>query len=109
VSDIIDNRNHKLVDQINTILASTDAARFAVGYFFLSGFAAIAERLACVRELRLLIGNTSNHQTIEQLAEGYRRLELVSNVLEGQVYRKRTEAQAWAEATAGNTLVPASK
>ena len=36
--DIIDNRNEKLVDHINRILESTEAARFAVGYFFLSGF-----------------------------------------------------------------------
>ena len=32
--DIIDNRQEKLVDQINRILDSSDAARFAVGYFF---------------------------------------------------------------------------
>ena len=35
--DIIDNRSEKLVDHINRILDSSDAARFAVGYFFLSG------------------------------------------------------------------------
>ena len=51
--DIIDNRNEKLVDHINRILASTEAARFAVGYFFLSGLESIAERLGGVRELRL--------------------------------------------------------
>ena len=32
--NIIDNRNEKLLDHINRILASTEAARFAVGYFF---------------------------------------------------------------------------
>ena len=31
--DIIDNRDQKLVDHINSILGSTDSARFAVGYF----------------------------------------------------------------------------
>jgi hypothetical protein len=31
--DIIDNRQEKLVDHINRILGSTEAARFAVGYF----------------------------------------------------------------------------
>jgi hypothetical protein len=34
--DIIDDRSEKLVDHINRILASTEAARFAVGYFFLT-------------------------------------------------------------------------
>jgi hypothetical protein len=58
--DIIDNRDQKLVEHINQILSTTDAARFAVGYFFVSGLEAIADRLDGVRELRLLIGNTTN-------------------------------------------------
>lgn len=41
--DIIDNRKKILVDHINRILSSTEAARFAVGYFFLSGLTAIPE------------------------------------------------------------------
>lgn len=100
--DIIDNRHEKLVDHINRILASTEAARFAVGYFFLSGMESIAERLAGVRELRLLIGNTTNRQTLEQLAEGYRRLELVAEAAEAQAYPKRTEARRMAGETAEN-------
>jgi len=43
--DIIDNRNQKLVEHINCILDSTEAARFAVSSFFLSGLEAIAGRL----------------------------------------------------------------
>ena len=77
--DIIDNRNEKLVDHINQILTSSKSALFAVGYFFLSGLTAIAEKLAEVKELRLLIGNTTNKETLEQIAEGYRRLEMVAD------------------------------
>ena len=58
--DIIDNRNEKLVEHINLLLDSTEKARFAVGYFFLSGFQSIVEELQGVKELRLLIGNTTN-------------------------------------------------
>ena len=36
--DIIDNRNEKLIDNVTLILEDTEQARFAVGYFFLSGF-----------------------------------------------------------------------
>jgi hypothetical protein len=79
--DIIDNRNKKLVDHINQIISSTEAARFALGYFFLSGLTSIAERLAVVKEPRLLIGDTTNRETLEQLVEGYRRLEMVSDTL----------------------------
>lgn len=100
--DIIDNRNEKLVDHINRILGSTEAARFAVGYFFLSGFTSIAEKLAGVKELRLLIGNTTNQKTLEQLTEGYRRLELVAEEAEKQVYLKRTEVKQKAADTAEN-------
>lgn len=71
--DIIDNRTEKLVDNINRMLATTETARFAVGYFFLSGLESIADHLEGVKELRLLIGNTTNRETIEQLAEGYKR------------------------------------
>ena len=79
--DIIDNRSEKLVDNMNRILGSTEAARFAVGYFFLSGLESIARSLASVKELRLLIGNTTNRETLGQLAEGncrYCRLDPVN-------------------------------
>ena len=89
--DIIDNRQEKLVDHINRILDSSDAAHFAVGYFFLSGLTAISERLANIKELRLLIGNTTNRETLEQLAEGYHRLEMVADALEAERYPKRSD------------------
>jgi len=100
--DIIDNRNDKLADQINTILGSTEAARFAVGYFFLSGFTPLADKLADVKELRLLIGNTTNRQTLEQIAEGHKRLELVREAAEAQVYPKRTDVKRMTAETATN-------
>ncbi len=100
--DIIDNRKEKLVDHINRILSSTESARFAVGYFFLSGLESIAQRLAGVKELRLLIGNTTNRETLEQLAEGYRRLDLVAEAAEAEAYPKRTETKRMADETAGN-------
>ncbi len=100
--DIIDNRSEKLVDHINRVLDSSDMARFAVGYFFLSGLTPIAERLSKVKELRLLIGNTTNRETLEQLAEGYRRLELVAEKAEEQAFPKRTETKRMANETAEN-------
>ncbi len=100
--DIVDNRKQKLVDQINCILDSSSAAHFAVGYFFLSGFTAISDRLTNIKELRLLIGNTSNRETIEQIAQGYRRLELITDKIEEQTYPKRTEVKRMALVTAAN-------
>lgn len=98
--DIIDNRDEKLVDHINRILESSDIARFAVGYFFLSGFTCIAERLANIKKLYLLIGNTTNQETLEQLAEGYHRLDLVADAAEAQIYPNRSVVRQMAGDTA---------
>ena len=100
--DIIDNRQVKLAETVNRMLGSTEAARFAVGYFFLSGFTGIAEKLTGVKELRLLIGNTTNRETLEQLAEGRKRLELVAERAEELAYPKRAESRAMTEETAKN-------
>jgi superfamily II DNA/RNA helicase len=100
--DIIDNRQQKLAENINQILQSSSAVHFAVGYFFLSGFKAISANLTNIKEMRLLIGNTSNRDTIEQIAEGYRRLELIKDELEGQQYAKRSTRQLMAIETAQN-------
>src|SRR5690348_17054270 len=100
--DIIDNRSEKLVEHINRILGSTSSARFAVGYFFLSGLESIAKSLAYVKELRLLIGNTTNRETLEQIAEGYRRLELVAEAADEEKYPKRAATRQMAAQTADN-------
>jgi hypothetical protein len=69
--DIIDNRTRELAPEINNFLADSIRAHFAVGYFFLSGFQVVAEHILYLDQLRLLIGNVTNRQTTEQLAEGY--------------------------------------
>ncbi len=69
--DIIDSRTRELAPEINNFLADSIRAHFAVGYSFLSSFQAIAEHIPHLDQLRLLIGNVTNRQTIEQLAEEY--------------------------------------
>lgn len=75
-NDIIDNKNQKLIDQILTCIPYAEKSRFAVGYLFLSGLEAIGSALINLKELKMLIGNTSNRETIEVMAEGYKRLEI---------------------------------
>lgn len=101
-SDIIDNRRERLVDHILAVLPQAERARFAVGYLFLSGLEAIGKDLAGIRELRLLIGNTMNRETIELIAEGRRRLELVAERLEATRYAKKGELRRRADETAVN-------
>ncbi len=100
--DIIDNRNEKLIEHVHLNLDSTERARFAVGYFFLSGFTSIAKELQNLTELRLLIGNTSTRETIEQLAEGYRELSAIENATEELAYSNRAKRRTRASETAEN-------
>lgn len=100
MSDLIDNRNVKLRERIRQILHSTGSARFAVGYFFISGLESVADALSGVGEIHLLIGNTTNRETIDQLAEGYRRLEAVQRAIEDDESINRRESKKRAQATA---------
>lgn len=100
--DIIDNRTEQLAEHLRRMLATSERARFAVGYLFVSGLASVAREVLQLKELRLLIGNTTNRETLEMLAEGYRRLDVVADELEKQVYLKRTEAGRVAQDTAAN-------
>lgn len=100
--DIIDNRSEKLIEHILRILPSSEGAKFAVGYFFLSGFEPLRNELKNVGEIRLLIGNTTNYQTLEQLSEGYKRLELVEEAANQVKFIKRTDESRNVKATAEN-------
>jgi superfamily II DNA or RNA helicase len=92
--DIIDNRESFLGDAVRPLLTQSERARFAVGFFFLSGFKAVARELETVRELRLLIGNTSDRATIEQLAEGHHAREaIVQAQRQAQFQSARQRAQ----------------
>jgi superfamily II DNA or RNA helicase len=75
LANVIDNRDSQLLEHIRHYLPFSKALHFAVGYFFLSGFEAIQDVIPEDTQIRLLIGNTTNRQTIDALARGYRRLE----------------------------------
>lgn len=78
---LIDNQTLRLADALNQVAPYASQARFAVGYFFLSGFEAITDALAGMEHVQLLIGSVTNRRTIEELALGYRRRELVEEKL----------------------------
>lgn len=100
--DIIDNRNAKLVDRFNSIMGTAEAAKMAVGYFFLSGFGAVREKLSQLKSIRILVGNTSNRETIEQLSEACKRLELVQAAEEKERFQTKATRRQRAEETARN-------
>ena len=74
---VIDNEKVKLLDQLLEILPSTKRASFAIGYFFISGFAEIMGSLKRIEAsdddghvMRLLISPTTDRQTAEALLAG---------------------------------------
>jgi len=81
---LIDNRSTRLVEAINAVLPYARATRFITGYLFVSGLQPIADGLRQLEHIKLLIGTTTSRETIEQLALGYRRRELVEEKLRQQ-------------------------
>ena len=107
--DIIDNREQTLRDHVRKILATTDAARFAVGYFFVSG---PGERRRAARgRARAAAADRQHHQPRDAWSrsrKGYRRLEIVGGRGRGD---RRTrgapkECARWRSARARTCAAP---
>lgn len=100
--DIINNRGQELETFLRQMATSAEIARFAIGYLFLPGLARLADHLQHLKELRLLIGNTTNRETLEQLAEAYRHIDLAAGEADALAYPKRTKARQMMVATGEN-------
>lgn len=92
--DIVDNRSERLVDHINQILPTAEQAKIAVGYFFLSGFETVAANLDSIKKMRLLIGNTTSRETIEQISEGCKRLDLAQVAEEKERFLTKSDQKS---------------
>ena len=84
--NVIDNRKVILKDELLKILPKTDKANIAVGYFFISGLAAIIESLQDVSKIRLLISNTTDKITAESSIEGFHNINHVNREVGKQNY-----------------------
>ena len=58
-----------LLARLKEMLASSARADIAVGYFFMSGFEAVAEDLSKLLKVRILVGRTDQH-VLEEVAAG---------------------------------------
>jgi superfamily II DNA or RNA helicase len=97
--DIIDNRERKLAASVKPLLSESDKAKFAVGYFFISGFKFIADELEKISELRLLIGNVSDSHTVEQLAESHSAAQLLERTRKREFANQKEREAAVDEAS----------
>ncbi|MEB8328322.1 phospholipase D-like domain-containing protein [Flavobacteriaceae bacterium KMM 6897] len=92
MSSIIDNKkDNLLVTKVNTYLDKTVFSSMAVGYFYLSGFEAIREKLHKVKNLKLLIGSRTNNETIEQLVKGHKAPEFIQRALKKEQRKSKSQ------------------
>lgn len=94
MSSIIDNSpKNLLVSEVNRLLDHSEFSRMAVGYFYLSGFEAIREKLHKVQKLKLVIGNRTNQETVEELVKGHAATEVIQTELRKQQLKNNEQKQ----------------
>jgi len=70
LSDIIDHSSTGVAERLGEFFDDgAIAARFAVGYLFFKGIVSLADDIATLPEVYLLIGNVVNRLTVEQMQE----------------------------------------
>ncbi len=93
--EIIDNREKKLSEYVQHYLELSRQAHFAVGYFYVEGFMAIAQAVRSLDKLRLLIGAAAPRKTIEQIALGYKSLEAQQQIWHKEIYARSADRRDW--------------
>ena len=84
-----------LLTRLREMLDSSSRADIAVGYFFMSGFEAVADSLSRLDKVRILVGRT-DRPTLESVALGLQQSQALQAQLEadGMVPRRQREAIA---------------
>ncbi|WP_418510390.1 helicase-related protein [Corallibacter sp.] len=94
MSSIIDNKkDNLLVTKVNTYLDKTVFSSMAVGYFYLSGFEAIREKLHKVQHLKLVIGSRTNTETVEEMVKGHSSNEYIQTKLKQDRLKNKTQKE----------------
>ena len=84
-----------LLTRLREMLDSSARADIAVGYFFISGFEAVADHLARLDKVRILVGRT-DRPTLESVALGLQQSQALQAQMEadGIVQRRQRESLA---------------
>ncbi|RJS76739.1 hypothetical protein CW713_10920, partial [Methanophagales archaeon] len=97
--NIIDNSpGRELIQVIKDQLKKSNEAKFAIGYFFLSGFCLVKDdfpdNLSNIPFLKIVMGNETTYPTKEELVAGYKLRELFKQrMIEDLQRQKLTEVQ----------------
>ena len=95
-----------LLQRLKQMLGSAARADIAVGYLFVSGFNAVADELAALEKVRILVGRT-DRPTLEEVARGVQQAEALRARVEGDGLVRRGDRPALgaqAVATLGETV-----
>jgi len=102
-TNIIDNsKGNDLAKYLNSVLPSCKSGKFAIGYFFISGLDVIIENVKHLKELRILISNTTDQRTAETLIQGFKRLQEVKEKLEPDKYQSKEDVAKVLQTTKDN-------
>jgi DNA phosphorothioation system restriction enzyme len=80
---VIDNNTINMAEALNQLLPLGNAFSMAVGYLFLSGFELVQEALGSVavkEGIRIIMGNSTDYNTAQEIEEGVSLYQLSSNV-----------------------------
>jgi len=86
------NTDPTLIQRFKEMLGGSARADIAVGFFFISGFEAVAEDLSQVDKVRILVGR-ADHRILEEVALGLQQAEALKAHLELDQTVRRSELQ----------------
>lgn len=85
--NIITTPEQKFSDELKKELVGAKSAKFAVGWFFISGLKELKDGIDELESLEILISPSTNRQTAETMLVTEKFSEAVSDILETQYYQ----------------------
>lgn len=67
-----------ILDRLQQMLSSSERADIAVGYFFIGSFQAVADQLARLKKVRVLVGRTDS-RVVEEVALGLQQAQALES------------------------------
>ena len=88
--------NPPLIDRLQQMLQSSERADIAVGYFFMSGFHAVADQLSNLQKVRILVGRT-DRRVLEEVALGLQQSQALESQLRVDATIRRSQREELAQ------------
>ena len=90
-----------LKDRLQQMLRSSERADIAVGYFFMSGFQAVADQLSHLQKVRILVGR-SDCRVLEEVALGLQQAQALQSQLQADTTIRRSQREELVQQAVNN-------